>query len=383
MVALDGVRGLAILLVTLYRFSKDTQFISELPGGLGRLFGLGLYGVDLFFVLSGFLITGVLLKSRGDEHYFSRFFIRRSFRIFPLYFGSLLLFLVVLPGLFELGGIFEPAREQAWTLWTYTTNLKISYAGEWTFGCLDHFWSLAVEEHFYLVWPLVIWFSGRHLLRLTIVGILLAAGSRVLFCMWSDNQVAPEAFTLFRCDGLLLGAVVAIGVHRSYPALKSLQHWCLPLFVGGILFAIATCIMDKRLLTIPQLAITFSWAALLLLIAQRPLWIGRCFFENRLLVSFGKYSYAIYIFQSPLIPMMRPAWEASFAGLAERYPLTCDSLYLVFMTALSYSLAVVSWYTFEQPLLRLRDQWTTPEANKSGQPGPRDATTLESATSHA
>ncbi len=360
-VALDGVRGLAILLVTFYRFSKDTQLIGELPGGLGLLFSFGIYGVDLFFVLSGFLITSVLIKTRDDERYFSRFFIRRSFRIFPLYFGSLLLFLVVLPRIFEWGRIFEPARHQSWNLWTYTSNLKMSLEGEWTFGCLDHFWSLAVEEHFYLVWPFVVWYFGRHLIRLTIIGLLLAASSRVIFCAWSDNQVAPEAFTLFRCDGLLLGALVALTADRVTPVLSRLQRWCLPLGLAGILIALAACILEKRLLTIPQIGITLAWAALLLLIVRRPEWPVRRFFGNRVLTSLGKYSYAIYIFQSPLIPMARPAWEASAAKVAAHYPLTCDVLYLIFMSALSYSLAVVSWYVLEKPMLQLRDRLTSSE----------------------
>ncbi len=185
------------------------------------------------------------------------------------------------------------------------------------------------------------------------------------FCAWSDNQVAPEAFTLFRCDGLLLGALVALTADHVTQYSVVCSWWCSPLCLVGILIALAACIFEKRLLTIPQLGITFAWAALLLLIVRRPEWPVRRVFEYRLLTSLGKYSYAIYIFQSPLIPMTRPAWETSVAKISAYYPLTCDMLYLVFMSALSYSLAVVSWYVLEKAMLQLRDRLTSNEPDLS------------------
>ena len=158
--ALDGVRGLAILAVTLYRFGKDLPTSNWFERSLQYGIQFGNHGVDLFFVLSGFLITGVLIDSKKRPNYLLNFFVRRSLRIFPLYFTALMLFLILLPALYGTRQPFQLAVENQFYLWTYLTNVKMSLADAWCFGSLDHFWSLAVEEHFYLLWPFVIYFCS-------------------------------------------------------------------------------------------------------------------------------------------------------------------------------------------------------------------------------
>jgi len=146
--ALDGIRGLAILAITLYRLCKELDPGSHPAIEVVRRFApVGERGVDLFFVLSGFLITGILLRSRGKPHYFRNFIIRRSLRIFPLYFLSLTIGLLVVPNLFQTSAFDMPRQEQLY-LWTYTSNLRMSWLNTWCFGPFDHFWPLAVEEHF-------------------------------------------------------------------------------------------------------------------------------------------------------------------------------------------------------------------------------------------
>ncbi len=155
--ALDGVRGIAILVVFLYDCLK-------LPSGgivnlLGRkLSSAGWTGVDLFFVLSGFLITGILLDSRGQPGYFRSFFARRSLRIFPLYFTALWVTFVGVPWLAHFWSPAAPvaqrvavlSQDQVW-FWTYMQNWMFAFRGIWPdVNYLNHFWSLAVEEQFYL-----------------------------------------------------------------------------------------------------------------------------------------------------------------------------------------------------------------------------------------
>jgi peptidoglycan/LPS O-acetylase OafA/YrhL len=159
--ALDAIRGLAIVVVTLYRFGG---------GGYGParaidhswFVELGQRGVDLFFVLSGFLITGILFDAKGKEHYFHNFYVRRALRIFPLYYGALASAIFVLPWMSD--SLSESLRlavdAQAW-LWLYGANILQSVRGQWCLGPLNHFWSLAIEEHFYLAWPAVIYFTSR------------------------------------------------------------------------------------------------------------------------------------------------------------------------------------------------------------------------------
>ena len=115
---LDGLRGFAILIVTLYRFGRDFPADSWSSSLAGYLLHAGSSGVELFFVLSGFLITGILLDSRSSEHYFSNFMVRRALRIFPLYFVSLFLFVVVFPHLSFTSAAFSEVAGQQSYLWT-------------------------------------------------------------------------------------------------------------------------------------------------------------------------------------------------------------------------------------------------------------------------
>ena len=210
--ALDAIRGLAIVLVTLYRFGG---------GGDGParaiehswLIGLGSRGVDLFFVLSGFLITGILFDAKGQQHYFRNFYMRRTLRIFPLYYAALVLTLLVLPRL--VSGFPQAGVSQVW-LWLYGANVVQALRGEWCLGALNHFWSLAIEEHFYFVWPLAIYLTSRR--GAMWLALCAAAASGIARAAWlagGGNDVAAEVFTLLRMDGLLLGSWIALAARGS------------------------------------------------------------------------------------------------------------------------------------------------------------------------
>lgn len=202
--ALDGLRGLAILMVSVYRFGRELDPASHPAiAVVRRLVPVGQYGVDLFFVLSGFLITGILLRSKDRPHYYRNFIARRALRIFPLYFASLLLGLIVLPQLFGTD-MFDKARDQQLYLWTYTTNLRMSWLNSWCFGPFDHFWSLAVEEHFYLVWPAILCFTRQRLLWVCLTLILTVLVGRTLAATNPAFGVAVETLTLFRLDALCM-----------------------------------------------------------------------------------------------------------------------------------------------------------------------------------
>ena len=210
----DGIRGFAILLVTAYRFNLGP--VDADYGRLGRVlfkaFSVGNLGVDLFFVLSGFLITGILFDAKGSRHYFRDFYIRRALRIYPLYYGVLFVALVALPLL--LGAryqLFPEARADQASLWLYVANFLMGFRNEWCLGSFRHFWSLCVEEHFYLIWPLIIFFcTRRQALAASLLTIALAIVGRVVWLMLGGPKVAVEAFTCFQCDGLALGSFLAL-----------------------------------------------------------------------------------------------------------------------------------------------------------------------------
>ena len=162
MAPLDGLRGLAILMVMAFHFAW-VQPPRSLPAKLFVFVGsFGWAGVDLFFVLSGFLITGILLDSKSEPYYFRNFYARRILRIFPLYYSVLLVTLVVLPHFvsYDTPELTALLRSQAW-LWLYSANVSVAVEhGHWLWNAdwlrLGMLWSLAVEEHFYLVWPLLV-----------------------------------------------------------------------------------------------------------------------------------------------------------------------------------------------------------------------------------
>ncbi|MBD0321145.1 MAG: acyltransferase, partial [Gemmatimonadetes bacterium] len=172
--ALDGLRGVAVALVVLLHF---TLFVPAGPveSFFSRGVGTGWMGVDLFFVLSGFLITGILYDSRDSPAYFRNFYARRSLRIFPLYYAYLFAIFAVLPRV--QAGAAGPAEESAriW-VWTYLSNVLFARGGwEVMPGHTTHLWSLAVEEQFYLLWFAAVVMAPRRWLLPTIVGCLVVA----------------------------------------------------------------------------------------------------------------------------------------------------------------------------------------------------------------
>src|SRR5262249_55951728 len=208
---LDGVRGVAILLVMLFHFGAVVSEGGAPTGAASKLVqravGAGWCGVDLFFVLSGFLITGILYDTKGQPGYYRTFYARRTVRIFPLYYGLLVASFLVRPW----AGLGPPAPEgyQGW-FWLYLANvLRVVHGGE-ACGRLEHFWSLAVEEHFYLIWPFVVRTLGRAALLRACVGVGVAALAFRAFAVAKGWPFAAYMLTPARVDTMAVGAWLAL-----------------------------------------------------------------------------------------------------------------------------------------------------------------------------
>ncbi len=251
--ALDGVRGFAILVVTIYRICKELDPSGHpLVAAVQRATAPGTRGVDLFFVLSGFLITGILLQSKGKPNYFRNFIVRRALRIFPLYFLSLCIGLWIIPKVFNTQVFDMPRAEQIY-LWTYTSNIRMSWLNIWCFGPFDHFWSLAVEEHFYFVWPAIVLMLSVRSLTVTCVGtIVVVAIARTFVAMSPSWTTAVDVLTLFRIDALAMGALLAIALNSSKDHARiRCAAWIVTLVILPILVSIAMA--GNRFLGIPTL----------------------------------------------------------------------------------------------------------------------------------
>jgi peptidoglycan/LPS O-acetylase OafA/YrhL len=352
--ALDAIRGLAIVLVTIYRFGGGSDGPARAIADVG-LIGLGEKGVDLFFVLSGFLITGILFDAKGKDHYFRNFYMRRTLRIFPLYYAALVLSLLVLPRF--VAGFGSAVDGQAW-LWLYGTNVWQAFRGEWCLGPLNHFWSLAIEEHFYLVWPLAIYLTSRRGAT-WLAGGLGAASilARALWLQCGGNDVAAEVFTPLRMDGLLLGGWIALAA-RGPQGLTWLTRLAWPVLLFAGLAALGTELLNLRLLGLPNVAWAAACGSLLVLVvaASQQSWLARCG-QSRWLQFFGKYSYGMYVFQLPLIfllaPLVTATGLASLLGSAWLGQLT----YCGLMFAATTLAALVSWHFFEKHWLGLKHRF--------------------------
>src|ERR1035437_5812327 len=154
--ALDGIRGVAIILVMLHHFEHLIPPCNIAIRFMKLMLSYGWVGVDLFFALSGFLITGILLDTRKANNYFSAFYARRVLRIFPLYYSVLIVILGAAAVWSHRPHVLPLVADQKLSF-LYLTNWLVLWKGEWGPNIVGHFWSLAVEEQFYLIWPLCVW----------------------------------------------------------------------------------------------------------------------------------------------------------------------------------------------------------------------------------
>ncbi len=362
--ALDGLRGIAILLVMIHHF---TLYGGMRPATLlERLYYrsalVGWVGVDLFFVLSGFLITGILCTTVRDPHYFRNFFARRFLRIFPLYYGTLAVFFFVLPRLFESSVCLRQlVDDQAW-YWSYLVNFQIAIEYWPECHVLGHFWSLAVEEQFYLLWPfLVLWIPRR---RLALFCAACMGGALLLRLGLASMDMETAAYVLMptRADALAVGALLAI-MTRTPAGARFLAGLSRP---ASLLFASALGLVflwRRGLSTEDPVVATvgFSLVALLfgavtatLIMASGRSWYSRLL-SRRELRLLGRYSYALYVFHHPIAIALGgsalgvAAWPRVFGSL-----IPAQIAFTVGGTLLSLALAMLSWHLFEAPILRLK-----------------------------
>jgi len=357
---LDGLRGLAIFVVLLSHYLSGAGHMA-LPPALRQIVSatsIGWSGVDLFFVLSGFLITGILYDTAQAEHRIKNFYARRALRIFPLFY-AVLFALIIFTHVLHLQW-----RTEHLFYFFYLSNVAVLFApnfeppSHWI--NLGHLWSLAVEEQFYMLWPFIVWrVRKRTTLLWIILSVLIATPLlRALLFAEGMNSVTMSRLLFTRADSLLFGGGVALLVRgplaNHIPAQRILLISA-SLLALLLLLAHGPEATSPWLCTIGYTAIAGCSASLIYLAQQGSNWASNLF-DRPFLQFFGRYSYGLYIFHGLYFVYLRHLATT----LAYKFGSGILAQILVFAVGflISIALALVSYRFLEAPVLRLKQRFT-------------------------
>lgn len=327
---------------------------------VGQVLHFGLFGVDLFFVLSGFLITGILFDSLGDESFFRKFYARRALRIFPLYYGVVLVFFALTPILHFQWGF------HGWLIALYLQNFDPSSAMSFSPGRgigVYHFWSLDIEEQFYLVWPAVVFFlrSRRAVLIATVVGSAGALILRFILLGMGTSVLAIHVATICRLDSLLIGGTLAM-LYRMR-AWTYVQRWAPLVFSIAAILIVASIMAEDALEAHARLNTYWTdgirYTVLAIGFACLVAWslqagsVCERIFNARWLRFLGKYSYGIYVLHVFAIGALRSRIRPALFHLTHSKVL---AVVLGGFIALGVGIlaAYLSYQLFEKKFLRLK-----------------------------
>ena len=352
--AFDGFRAFAALVVFGWHY-----------GGLPY----GWAGVDFFFVLSGFLITGILFDSRNRMHRVRNFYVRRSLRIFPLFY-------LVLFATFAFAVLTHDQLSRAYALWPlYLGNyaqLIFRHRDIQTIGpiMVGHFWTLAIEEQFYLLWPAVVYAVAdrKKLMRICVALVVLCPLMRMAGILFfpAQSKATDILFrgTMFRCDALLIGAFCALamrGPERGWLE-KLARPMCLTF--GGIFLASAlanlvfwhvreSIAQQNWVLAYGLTCLDVTAAGVLLIITRERSPLAQ-FFAWKPLQHLGKISYGFYVYHALFLGQY--GWlvlRMEHRGISH---LVAHGVGAVAFFVLSYGMAFLSFKFYEEYFIRLKDK---------------------------
>ena len=362
---IDGLRGIAILCVVFHHsiISTPTTGLRSLDPIIDRvLIQVMPISVDLFFVISGFLITSILDRTRDADHPIRTFYARRALRIIPLFYAFLLLVALVMRKLPE--PMVGTPRALTWHF-LFLSNIPAGMQFE-TFGRMfTPFWSLAVEQQFYLLWPLVILVvPQRFNIRICLAIIVFSVVARAVFAFMVPTYAAA-IFTPARLDGLAAGSVVALLLRHKREALAP---WKKVMLFAGLAFIVAQIVFVLVYMSSAKAGTVF-WIAIMPLIASvffaasvaglslrhdtsSPRWLA-----TPPLTSIARYSYGMYAFHVPLIFLLfhlrLVVKQAPVAG----FDLPFRICFFILIGGLSFGLGMTSWHLYEKRLLKLAPKY--------------------------
>jgi len=331
---LDGLRAISIFLVLAEHF-------------LWTGHGLGSTGVIIFFVISGYLITSILIQyadSMSTMEAAVKFYWRRTLRLFPVYYLS-----IGVAAAFGIGNI----REEWWISALYLKNFQIAFDGVW--GSFGHFWSLAVEEQFYILWFLVVFLLPRRFLLGSIAFFIITAPLyRAIMCVTGVNALS-NVLLPGSMDSLASGALIAY--IQNTPTMPPLWHKFIKirgpaLLASFCLMIVVIFIADEPIRRILAICITNIFAVCLVTLAIEPLENKSHWLAGKTIRHFGKISYGIYVYHCFVPPIIDSKW--TFAWF-HSYTITRFIRFSV-LVAVSIGIAEISWYVLEKPIMKLKDK---------------------------
>jgi peptidoglycan/LPS O-acetylase OafA/YrhL len=357
---LDGIRGIAISAVFLFHLGPmiRERIDSQIDRFIVGMFDLGWAGVDLFFVLSGFLITSILLETKQTQGYFKNFYARRILRIFPIYYFSLIAVAIVFLRFPTIREKYSDLYDSQGWYWLYLQNWMQATNLQFHPSLFGHFWSLAIEEQFYLFWPFLVWLLDRPTLRMVCCGLI--GLSFLLRMILGGIDFSPEVqkflyfSTITRLDCLAIGSVAATFLLGKTFASQQLRRWSISLGVPSLV--VLTFLIIRGPLTVENnwpmttFGLTFTAAAALALLLYGL--AGSRFLRFEPLKTIGKYSYALYIFHWPVIVISY--YFLIHAKIDDAFFIP---IYVLLTISVSFLFAFLSWHAIEKRFLALKSRF--------------------------
>lgn len=352
--AVDGLRGIAVLLVLVHHF-VELQLPRE-PGSwqayLAAGLGLSFSGVDLFFVISGFLIGGILMDNREAGNFYQVFYVRRALRIIPLYYFFLAICWLLAAFAHGTTAPVDPLGSYL----AFLSNFWMTARNSWDIAWPGLAWSLAVEEHFYLAFPLLVRLCPPALLlRLALASLLIAPLLRVGVLLVTPHfSIGAHVLAPCRMDSLAFGVLAAFAVRHVGIRRWLADHPRTP-FVTGLatLPVLAYLVLTRaRVGSLPMAAFGYTTlggfysAVLIAVLNRRPSWLSK-FCELRVLVFIGGISYFIYLFQGIIGWLVFRAFGRDHIALASIGDVALVGLAMLALVAAG----AASWYLFEARLI--------------------------------
>lgn len=342
---LDGVRAIAALMVMVFHFFNNIQTTSPILILIKKFAFIGQTGVSLFFVLSGFLITRILINSKKSDHFFLNFYIRRALRIFPLYYLFLVIFYFLLPVLDNTNIV--PFGQQIY-FWVYLQNIAMTF--RWGEVGPQHFWSLAVEEHFYFFWPFLIYYLNVKRIKIAIWMIILIAFLVRLFMV--SHHIEVFYFTLSRMDELAVGALLALwelkGKLQESESKKFIWLFGLILIPTFILWYFTSGMKIDLIQIVKFILLAFCYFCFIgfAITCKANHWMKKILQQKFLLYS-GKISYGLYVYHPLCFLIVNKYFKSS-------------SIIIDFITSFifCYVIASLSYYLFESLFLSFKKKFS-------------------------